>query len=219
MAAFLAGCASLNALPPAMEVADGAAPGFELRAVEGQPSGLLLAVAASTEGVDVVELYRLADGGEPVLLHTFDSDENSGALEAGVELLDNEVLRGGAFTYQLLGVTGDTVVARSEALYVEWNPPRPVENLTAEAHVSSAVQIEWKTEGECGAVIFRRDVLGEGPFQRHAAVASPSTNWVDRDVRPGGVWSYRVAPFVEVDGVRFFGEASEEVYASPPEEL
>ena len=113
----------------------------------------------------------------------------------GVEIVDGAMRPGSAHAYQIVAIADGAPAAESAVVDVAWqDPPPPPSAVRARAPLPRAVELSWVACDGCGAMIFRRDVLSDGPFERVAAVAAGRAPlYVDRDVRPGGVWSYRVA--------------------------
>lgn len=217
-------CASLEPLAPNAPATvddERVARHLTLTAIEGQPQGLVLRIeGAEVEAVETLELFRVGGEGEPTLLHALPADDRirRNLSEGGIELLDDTLVPGESYAYQVLGVMQDEVVETSSIVEVVWNPPPVPEAVTAAAHLPDAVEIDWDAPCGCGAIIFRRDVLADGAFERHAVVRPPHSDWVDRDVRAAGVWSYRVALSRDVSDVSLYGPPSVEVYASTPPE-
>lgn len=220
---FLASCASLERLVPGpAEVPVAAHQTVILEAVEGRPNGVVLRLRTDVEGISALELYRAVGDGEAQLLQELAVDEQlAQALSRGVELVDPNVRPNTLHQYQLVLVRDGEVLEASAVLDVEWSPPPPpILEFRAAATLTDAVELRWEAPAEYGAVVFRRDVLADGPFERLRELdASCRGAFVDRDVRPGGVWSYRVAlSRVNVGGFHQYGPPSEEVYASTPVE-
>lgn len=192
----------------------------ELVAVEGRPQGLVLLLATSLPDVKTLELHRVRDDEDPQLLQTIEVDAQlSALLGRGVELVDGSVRPGSSHHYQLVAIRADATSEASAILDVDWATAPPMPNrLAAEAVLPGAVELRWEPLQGHGAVVFRRDVLREGRFERVAAVRPDARGvFVDRDVRPGGVWSYRVALLREnASGLVQYGPGSDEVYAATP---
>lgn len=227
IAAILTSCASLRPLsvPTSSAQAPDRDDGLQLSAREGRPNGVLLRLQAADAPADCekLALYRLEQGAEQAeLLHELVLDESlRDGLIRGIEVVDQGVRPGAVFTYQLFGLDErDEVRRRSAALDVNWRePPDAPQEVTASAPFVDAVELQWKSPSDAGAVIFRRNVLEEGSgFRRVAELQRGARSWVDRDVRPAGVWSYRVASSQTNDvGMVQYGPPSEEVYASTPD--
>lgn len=217
----LSACGSLRAASgPAVTPVHPQTATTDLRAVEGRPGGLVLALTCANPHAVSVELYRVQGEGEPVLLQDMPlSGARAEALVRGVELVDGTVVPGTDFTYQLFAIDDrDRVIERSSALEISWgpSPPRPLD-FRARAPFVDVVELGWTAEPGLGVVVFRRDVLTDGPFERVGLIAAPATTWVDRAVHAGGVWSYRIAFARQQNGFVQFGAPSEELYASTPE--
>ena len=220
---LLSSCASLQAPagPPYSALDTNASLTTSLTAVEGRPGGVVLRIQSTQPRAVSVELYRVADDGEPQRLQAIRMDGPlAESLQQGVELGDGTVVAHQRLTYQLLAIgADDEVVERSQAIEVAWQPPPgPPLELVASAPFENAVELTWQPVAGLGVVVFRRDVLTEGGFERVVNLRGPATSWVDREVEASGVWSYRVAFTVVHDsGFTQFGSPSEEVYASTPE--
>lgn len=221
--ALLTSCASLRPLAQAPAPDSGSAlpSAIELRAVEGRPQGLVLRLTSAMEELDRVELYRVVGASKPELLESIEVDASvQTALARGVEIIDGAMTPGSAHAYQAVAVADGALAAESAIVDVEWrDPPARPTTVRARAPLPDAVELSWVACHGCGAMIFRRDVLADGPFERLAAIAAGRAPlFVDRDVRPGGVWSYRVALAKEAEkgGLVQYGPLSEEVYASTP---
>jgi hypothetical protein len=92
--------------------------------------------------------------------------------------------------------------------------------VAASAIFGDVIEVTWDGPPQSGAVVFRRDVLaGATRFERVAELEPGfGMRWFDRDVRPAGVWSYRVSlATADPRGFVQYGPPSEEVYASTPE--
>lgn len=218
-----AACGSLRSPTPALVAPPVDVIGTTtLTVVEGRPSGVVLRMSTTDADATSLELYRVLEEADPQLLQRIVLDDAlRTGLATGVELVDATVVPHHRFSYQLFAIgADDEVLERSEIVSVAWAPPppRPAE-LVAVASFSDAVELSWqRVDRGFGAIVFRRDVLGDGGFERVATVSGPATQWVDRRVSPAGVWSYRIALALEhPNGFVQFGAPSEEVYASTPE--
>lgn len=213
------GCASLRPLTRApVEATPVVESGVELRAVEGRTDGLVLRVAMDLPRVDQLELYRIVGEDEPQLLENIAVEPSLGAaLSEGVELVDRTMRPGERHSYQMVALFEGAMVGESDVVNVTWQaaPGLPA-RVRATAPLPTVVELSWEGCPDCGAIIFRRNVLEDGPIVRYADVDAGREWLVDRDVLPGGVWSYRVGLSRTTDGVTQYGPLSEEVYASTP---
>ena len=189
-----------------------------LNAVEGRPAGVVLRLSSTVSDAEALELFRVRDDDDATLLHTLTIDETLRVqLESGVELVDSTVEPGHQYQYQfsVTGKPGDRA-RTSNLITVRWRqpPPRPVD-LAATVTFAGVVELSWESIAHAGAVIFRRDVLDEqSQFIRVGEVDAGGGIFVDRQLDPGGVYSYRVARSLTDGDFTQFGSASEEVYAS-----
>lgn len=232
---FTAGCATFG--PPVSFSDDhqsrqrsSASRSLSVRPVEGRPDGLVLELVIDFEPQPGSRLVvrRHLDDGDPRTLRTIELDAERArrARKEGIEFIDRSVESGSELHYRIAYFAprrssgdADRPDRRSEPLTVEWSspPPRP-ERLTARADTPRAVELRWEP-GETGALIFRRDVLRRSTNTQRIATLRAGERGVllDRDVRSGGVYAYRVALAHEHLSYTQYGPPSEAVYISVPE--
>lgn len=198
---------------------------LELDPVEGRPGALVLRLKSSFEPPPEsrLEVRRRVGRGSAQTIRTVElsSDLSTQLAEKGVEFIDRSVEPGPPLRYRLLyfeSAEADTPDARSAILTVDWKepPPRP-KDVRAHADTSRAVELRWKPPN-FGALVFRRNVLKREAATRRIATVGPSMNgtFVDRDVVPGAVYTYRVALSIEHEEFTQYGPPSEPLYVSVP---
>lgn len=201
---------------------------LQLRLLEGRPTGLLLSMSAEAKlkhsPVATLALMRQLNNQEPITLHTLAITDElwQGLLsEDGLGLVDQQLEPGGRYRYWLaLLDQGGASSAKSQEVAITWPKPAPQPGELS-VHVESrqaSVELSWASQGADGAIIFRRELGGQAPIRRLALV-TPSQDhlYVDADVKPGGVYAYRIALASFVDGVPCFGPAGAERFVNVPE--
>jgi hypothetical protein len=204
---------------------------LEIEAVEGRPQGLLLRITArrsldSLPSDRRLELRRIRHDTEPETLQSVSLEPDvleRLASEEGLTVMDRS-LSPGEVSYRVrLGAdesSDDAASTRplSAPLHLRWRkpPPRPTSIRTAST-MPVAVEIRWHPHSE-GALVFRRDVLTSDSTLRPVAVLGPdrADRFVDRDVRPGGVYAYRVALSTSSGAFTQYGRPSRMLYVSVP---
>lgn len=201
---------------------------LKLRLIEGRPTGLLLSMSADAKlkrsPVATLALMRQLNDQAPITLHTQAITDElwQGLLsEDGLVLVDQQLEPAGRYRYWLvLADQGGAWTARSEEAAITWPAPAPQPGELS-VHVETrqaSVELSWAPQGADGAIIFRRALGGQAPTKRLALV-TPSQDhlYVDADVKPGGVYAYRIALASFVDGVPCFGPAGAERFVNVPE--
>lgn len=206
-----------------------APPDLSLQPVEGRPDGLVLELNVGFEpesGSRLVVERRRRDASKVLKSIELDGDLARRIPETGIEFIDRSVRPGPPHHYRLSyyapgrtpGDGGDPDRI-SAVRTLEWRepPPRP-EEVTARADFSRAVELRWQTEGN-GALVFRRNVLegSAGPKRLASFDSGRRGVLLDRDVRPGAVYAYRVALAAEYDEITQYGPPSESLYVSVPD--
>jgi hypothetical protein len=223
------GCAALRApvhLDAAgqAEAADEAALSVEI--VEGRPDGLVLRFrceCAPATGSWLVLMRSQQDQQARVHRSIQLSPELGARLQGdGVEFLDRAVQPDAKLSYQLhlreAGPDGpDQSIEVSAPVEVVWQqpPPKP-DQVSAHSPVAGYVEFGFQAPRRFQGLVFRRNVLEKGPIERLAQLDGAADGvFVDRDVMPAGVYAYRVALAVELDGgVLQYGPPSDEIYVT-----
>ena len=225
--ALATACASLRP-PVQFEPSETAQQPSALRieASEGRPSGLVVVFSCECEPQpgQWLELLRAEGSARPTVFRTFELDADlAAALSAdGLPFLDRSVEPGKTVTYRLrLRASRDgepaTIVQHSSPLSFEWQrpPPRP-EQVLADSPVPGVVELRWKASAGERVLVFRRNVLQRQARPERIAQLGPGAGglFVDRKVRPAGVYAYRVALAREAGPALQFGPPSQEIYVT-----
>ena len=226
-AVLAASCASL-APPVAVETTSRPAQDdrrpLRISAVEGRPDGLVLQLESTLEAdTGRLQLRRkIADGPSEVIQTISVSQKFKRRLHGeGLTFIDRSVVAGAAHRYQLVYLPPRAEKAKhsSKLLTLTWRePPPPPTGVKAGVPTREAVELSWRPDRQ-GAMVFRRNVLEEGAPTRRLADLDPGSRgrYVDRDVEPGGVYTYRVALARRNDGFTQYGPPSEPLYVSVPQ--
>lgn len=200
---------------------------LSVEAVEGRPQGLLLRLRSNRPLASggKLEVHRRVGDRKPTVIRTIElSDEFTGRLRQGnLQFLDRAVVADKPLDYRLLytppeahGGTPEGRRHQSRVLTLSWNEPPPTpDSVDVTMTGSRAVELRWKPRTS-GVLIFRRNVLKEGAKTRRIARLGPAAHgvFVDRDIRPQGVYAYRIALAIERETFVQFGPPSEPVYVS-----
>lgn len=203
---------------------------LELRLIEGRPTGLLLSMGASaklsTSPTATLALMRQLNNKEPITLHTLAiTDELWQGLLAtgGLQLVDQQLEPGSRYHYWLELNDQARAPRTSAKASITWPALVPTpSDLTIHVETRQAsVELSWASQGADGAVIFRREIGGDPSAQRltrHALVTPAQDHlYVDADVKPGGVYAYRIAMASFVDDIPCFGVPGAERFVNVPD--
>lgn len=205
-----------------------------IAAVEGRPDALLLRVeaaqsaepAAGWTGHWLVIARQTGQAPAQVLQRVELTGEIARRLVGGgLEILDRGLpdqptrLRYGVrIEAPVTDERPARVVAESAAAALAWRPALAAPTgVQATSHLPGSVELSWQASADAdGAVVFRRDVLAaDGRPERIAELgASARGSFVDRRLRPGGVYAYRIAQARRVDGVVLYGRPSGEHFVT-----
>lgn len=203
---------------------------LELRLIEGRPTGLLLSMGAhaklNTSPTATLALVRQLNDEEPITLHTLAITDElwQGLLaQGGLQLVDQQLEPGSRYHYWL-ELSDQARAARASAkASITWPARVPApSDLTIHVETRQAsVELSWAAQGADGAVIFRREIGGDSSGQRltrHALVTPAQDHlYVDADVKPGGVYAYRIAMASFVDDIPCFGAPGAERFVNVPD--
>ena len=194
----------------------------ELTITEARPSGVLLLFHSEESARDPswtrVELLRSRDGEQAIVLQEIVLDEamRERMLEGGISLLDTGLTPGSRYTYLLrfLGEKEDAEAA-SKPIAISWQePPAPPGEPKAMALDTTLVELSWQPLQGWGVAVFRRDVLERPPrIERVGNLPlEHASTYLDRTVKPGKVYAYRIAYVRMESGVPIYGAPSGEFY-------
>ena len=199
-----------------------------LTVIEGRPSGLLLRAqaheASLRDASQLVVWRRRGDEQAATALHTLSvlpEQRRELASSRGVSIFDPSVESGQRYAYQvqLLQPQGERV-ASSAWLTLDWAPPRAPEQARAQLlqhQDGPRVLLSWTPKPGLGALILRRDLLAQEGFERVAWLGSEHDHvYLDRGVRPAGVYAYRVAYARRALEAPLLGMPSPELFVSVP---
>lgn len=201
-----------------------------VRALEGQPRGLLLEVSAPADpearrraqALTLVRQEQLPQQAPGALAqrYVFTPQQHS-ALWDGQPLrfLDGELVPGASYRYLLVAVEEDQLKARSQVVQVQWaQAPPPPTQLSAQA-TGEHILLSWPAGSpRQGAVIFRRR-LGEASWRRLGEpLPAGQRRFVDVPPEAGQVYGYLVSSVIWSQGVPLLGPPAPEVFveSSPP---
>lgn len=201
-------------------------PDFTLEPVEGQPRGLMLRlradIALSPEGTIVVE-RRIGDGKVERIRTIELSEKRIDKIAAGkLKFLDRSVVADARHHYRLSyrtpaseGADEPVTERTSPPVTVTWQTPPPRPDRIEARQVDQTVELHWQPSGR-GAVLFRRDVLADESRVRRLTTVGPGArgHFVDRSVRPDGVYAYQIALAAPESPFPQFGPPSEPLYIS-----
>lgn len=221
------GCASLSP-PVAFDTERPTRPqpgasrdGLSVAPVEGRPSGLVLQLGADAPLADegTLEIQR-GRGDSTTTLRRLSLDDRIAERLAGrgLRFVDRSPPSAERLTYRVVQ-RRDGSTERRVVLDVPWGEsPSEPEELDASAASTRAVEVRW-TPSTSPAVLFRRNVTaGQQEVRRVATVAgSQGGTFLDRDVRPGAVYAYRVAVARRHPGFLQLGPRSRTFYVSVPD--
>lgn len=214
----LAGCATTR---PVFEWEDApnAPASLTMNVLEVRPNAILLEVQSSEVAFTHIEVFKVFEDQEPEHILTLNIDPSlSQKLREGLTLRDPS-RSAGHYIYALLMKNGEERVSSAEiAFELEPAPTKPSVVASAEANF---VRVTWGIDDASCAMVFRRNVLEGESFERVAELKVPTTEWVDTEVDPDGVYAYRVSLVTlgstsQKETFAHMGEPSEEVYASVP---
>lgn len=189
-----------------------------LRAVEGQPRGLLLQLSINTqenppESLTLIR-QRQRPGEAPGAFsqRALFAPQQHPALWRGemVQLLDGDLEPEVSYRYLLVSVRGGALAERSAPLSLTWgSPPSPPPEVEAEA-VGEHVLLRWPGAPTQGAQIFRR-ALGQRSYVRVGAPLPEGARDFAERPGEGEAWGYLVCAVVWRDGVPRIGPPGPEV--------
>lgn len=214
-AAVLAGgCAAIT--PPLTAPSTESSPTIEpLRA---DPDGLEFAISAPevSEGDDL-EIWRRDD--EWTNLEVLEVDERlAGALEGGdARWHDDLDERPRRLDYRIRVSNADGH-RHSDPVTVDWQGWLRPPTLEAEIREPAAVILDWDAQKRLEARVLRRDVMAKTDY-RPVAIVDPAAGnrFVDEDVEPGGVYTYRIRFVDRLAPVPRYSHFVESRYISVPE--
>jgi hypothetical protein len=190
-----------------------------LRAVEGQPRGLLLQLSINIqenppESLTLIR-QRQRPGEAPGAFsqRALFEPQRHAALWRGeaVQLLDGDLEPEASYRYLLVAVRGGALAERSAPLALTWvEPPASPLEVEAEA-VGEHALLRWRGSPTQGAQIFRR-ALGQRSYERVGApLPEGARDFSERPPGEGAAWGYLVCAVVWRDGVPRIGPPGPEV--------
>jgi hypothetical protein len=79
------------------------------------------------------------------------------------------------------------------------------------------IEVYWHHTRALPVIVLRRDLVARGGYRRVGLVEAGAAGvFLDRGVRPGGVYAYRIAYARRADGTLFFGEPTPEYFVTVP---
>lgn len=221
------GCATLT---PPVDF-DGTAPretsttarsdGLSIAPVAGRPSGLVLELGAdSPPAPEGKLLIRRGRGDSATTLRSVSVDARVVERLAGrgIQFVDRSPPTSDSVTYRLVYRRDDGSPDRRVELELPWGKtPRKPQALEATAPSNRAVEVRWSPTS-LPAVVYRRNVTAGREQGRPVAVLHEGHGgtFVDREVRPGDVYAYRVAVARRHPGFLQRGPRSRAFYVSVP---
>jgi hypothetical protein len=215
LALFFLGCASLHTTLLVAPETQVHSPSLTLD--EGRPGSIQLSATGLGDSSGTVELYRRNQDGDPnswILRSTIAyHGDQSLTIQDTVDDSPQKML------YVIVTSFPDGEPTRSNLLLISPPKSQPPHTLDAKILASRFVELTWMSHQPELIRVFRRDVLNGEAHPGSFLVEMASENagqFVDRTVRPGGVYSYSIEALDMRKSQRWSTGFSSEVYVSVP---
>jgi len=222
-----AGCAALRPFPEKHETTQGrqtegtSGSGPAITVVEGQPSGLVLRLSAQRryQAGTKLAVHRQRSGRQPeaVQTTTLSERDTSRLKREGLQWVDRSIADPDRYRYRLsLAPPDHRQTIWSPQVEVQWaEPPSTPDRTACRAVDGRLVEINW-TPATHGMLLFRKQVTAESAEFHRLAMWQASARGIaiDRSVKMGEVYAYRLALVETSSGFPQFGEPSPPVYVS-----
>lgn len=199
----------------------------QISAVEARPNGLLLQLNAHILPPQLKSakaiIYKRKDDEDLHILQELTLDEQLAARlkeTRGVRLLDKSMTPNTRYSYTF-EMHSPTFKKPQRSTRLDWHWDEVLKapkGLVARADVPPFVELTWAHKKEWGVVIFRRNVLqGERrPKLLPWVFAQTQGLYLDRTIRPGHIYAYRLGYARKKQGVMIYGHLTQELFVTVP---